>query len=117
LRVPSPLLQFASATYMAEVKSDRAGTRIFRHTEADFNGVQIYPGDTFQVVSIEIAIGHLEITSLTGLSRDEAFDLCMKGAIVAEAVIDGKALRTEKPIREIFSLAGGKPDAAFMAKQ
>jgi hypothetical protein len=108
LLVPSPLLKFASMTYAAEVKSDTVSARIFRHTEANFNGVQIHPGDTFQVVSVEVAIGHLEMSDLTGLNRQEAFDLCMNGTIVAEAVVDGNALRTEKPIREIFGLAGGR---------
>lgn len=107
LLVPSPLLKFASVHYMAEVKSERSGIRVFRHTEADFSNVPIFPGDPLQVVSIEIAIDHLEMKDLTGLSRQEAYDLVMNGVIVAEATVDGKFLRAEKPIREIFSLAGG----------
>jgi len=107
LLVPAPLLKFTSAIHMAEVKSERAGIRIFRHTEANFSKVQIFPGDTLQVVSIEIAIDHLEMKELTGLSRQEAYDLVMNGSIVAEATVDGKFLRADKPIREIFNLAGG----------
>ena len=49
----------------------------------------------------------LEIKELTGLSRQEVYDLTMNGVIVAEATVDGKLLRAEKPIREIFSLADG----------
>jgi hypothetical protein len=56
----------------------------------------------------DTAIDHLDMTDLTGLNPQEAFDVCMKLSIVAEAVVDGMPLRTEKPIREIVSLAGGK---------
>jgi hypothetical protein len=56
---------------------------------------------------VEVAIDHLEINELTGLSGQEAYDLTMNGVIVAEASVDGELLRAEEPIREIFSLAGG----------
>lgn len=88
-------------------KSERAGIRVFRYTEANFSNVPIFPGDSLQVVAVEIAIDHLEIKELTGLSRQEVYDLTMNGVIVAEATVDGKLLRAEKPIREIFSLADG----------
>jgi hypothetical protein len=107
LMVPPALLKFASATYMAEVKSERAGIRVFRRTEANFGNVPIFPGDSLPVVSVEIAIDHLEMKELTGLSRQEAHDLTMNGVIIAEATVDGKLLRAKKAIREIFSLAGG----------
>src|SRR5665213_652825 len=107
LMVPAALLKIASVTYIAEVKSERAGIRVFRHTEANFSNTPIFPGDSLQIVSVEIAIDQLEMQELTGLSRQEAYDLTMNGVIVAEATVDGKLLRAEKPIREIFSLAGG----------
>ena len=81
--VPTALLKFASVTYMAEVKSERAGIRVFRHTEASFGNTPILPGDLLPIVSVEIAIAHLEMKELTGLSRQEAYDLTMNGVIVA----------------------------------
>jgi hypothetical protein len=107
LVVPAALLKFASVTYMTEVKSERAGIRVFRDTEANFSNAPIFPGDSLQVVSVEIAIDHLEMKELTGLSRQEAYDLTMNGVIMAQATVDGKLLLAEKPIREIFGLAGG----------
>jgi hypothetical protein len=41
---------------------------VFRHTEANFSNVPIFPGDSLQVVAVEIAIDHLEI-KVTGGKR------------------------------------------------
>jgi hypothetical protein len=57
LVVPAALLKFASATYMAEVESERAGIRVFRHTETNFSNVPIFPGDSLQVVASEDSFG------------------------------------------------------------
>lgn len=90
LYVPECCISFSGGTrYAAEIPSDRVGYRKFRNTEKEHAGVKIHPGDTFQIISIEIALDHL--------SPEERLN-CSKLDLTAEAVLDGELFRTQKII-------------------
>jgi hypothetical protein len=95
LSVPKRCLSWTGATYLAEVESPEADYRKLRLTERHHNGVPIHPGDLFQIVSVEIAVGHL---------AQEDRDKCLKMEVLANAVVDGEALQTRKTVAELVSV-------------
>ena len=95
LSVPKLCLSWTGATYAAEVKSTEPDYRRFRYTERNHKRVPIYSGDRFQVVSIEIAVGHLAL---------ENQSKCLKMEIIADAEVDGEALQTRKTIAELIAV-------------
>jgi len=93
LTVPKDCLSFSSDHYMAEVKSDDPDHRKFRYTEKTHANVQIFPGDVFQIVSVEIAVGHLP---------PEVRTKCLNMLITADAVVDGEMLQVAKRVDEFI---------------
>jgi hypothetical protein len=78
---------------VAEIKSDEPGYRRFRRTEKIHGNVQIFPGDAVQIISIEIAVGHLSL---------EARTKCLNMLIKADAVVDGETLQIAKRVDEFI---------------
>jgi len=101
LLVPECCLTFNNAMYPAEIKPGEAGYRKFRHTERNHAAVSIHPGDRFQVISVEIAVGHLS-------SEDQT--KCLRQDLIAEAVVDGHVFRERKTISEL--IGGSERDRA-----
>jgi hypothetical protein len=93
LSVPKCCLTYQSAIYPAEVPSQDTNYRSFRHTEATHSRVAIHSGDTFQIISVEIAVGHL--------SGDEQ-RRCLEMEIIADAVADGELLQVRKVVAELM---------------
>jgi hypothetical protein len=97
--VPAACLTFQSAQYPSEIQPDMPGRRRFRHTEKNFSGVQIHPGDRLQVFSLDISIDQLKMVG-TYLAGDVEGTLREK--IVADAVVDGESLHVERSVAEVF---------------
>lgn len=95
LSVPKCCLSFNSAVYPFEIESRDANYRSFRLTEAHHNRVAIHHGDRFQVVSVDIAVAHL-------LREDQ--ERCLKMDVIADAVVDDRALQARKTVAELVSL-------------
>lgn len=93
LSVPKCCLTYQSALYAAEVPPRDSKYRSFRHTETAHSGVTIHNGDTFQIISVEIAIGHL--------SGDEQ-KRCLEMEIIADAAADGEVLQARKTVAELM---------------
>ena len=91
LSVPRLCLRFSSAHYMLEIKSEDAEYRRFRSSEENWGKVQIFPGDTLQVMSIEIAVDNLS---------EEDRKMCLKMHIRADAILDGESLYTQNTVEE-----------------
>ena len=97
--VPAACLTFESAKYPSEIQTDTPGRRRFRHTEKDCSGVQIQPGDGFQVFSLDLGIDQLKMVG-THLAGD--FEGTLTDKIVADAVVDGELLHVERSVAEVF---------------
>lgn len=97
--IPAPCLTFASATYPSEIRSDIAGHRKFRHTQQNFAGVRIHPGDRLQVFATELGIDQLRMRG-THLEGDVNAVLAEEISVVA--IVDGERFTAEKPVSEFF---------------
>jgi hypothetical protein len=75
------------------------GRSRFRHTEKNFSGVQIHPGDRLQVFSLDLGIDKLKMVG-THLAGD--FEGTLADKIVADAVVDGESLHVERSVSEVF---------------
>jgi len=94
LCVPECCISFSEGTrHTAEIPSNLAGYRKFRHTEKSHSGVQIFPGDTLQVVSVDIALDHLPA---------EQRLLCSKMELIAEVIVGDELFRTRKAIASLM---------------
>lgn len=102
--VPAACLTFESAKYPSEIQPDVPGRRRFRHTEKTSSGVQIHPGDKFQVFSLDIGIDQLKMVG-TYLAGD--FEGTLADKIVADAVVDGERLHVACTIAEVFQGISG----------
>lgn len=94
ISVPAATLTFSSSAYISELPPRTPGYRSFRGTEKSQGGVAIHSGDNFQVVSIEIAVGHL--------SAEERARV-MQMDVIGEAEADGEVLRIRRPLEELMS--------------
>jgi len=95
LKVPKLCLSWTSTTYVAEVKSNDPEYCRFRSTERNHSNVPIFPGDRFQIVSVEIAVGHL---------APEDQGRCLKMEITAETEVDGELLQARKSVAELMAV-------------
>jgi hypothetical protein len=93
LSVPMCCLTFNNAIQVAEIKSNEAGYRKFRYTEKNHTGVSIFPGDRFQVISVEIAVGHLS---------PEDQEKCRNTDLIADAIVDGRMFQVRKSIGDLI---------------
>jgi len=93
LSVPVGCLTHTTAVYPAEVSSSEPGYRKFRHTERNFSGVPIHPGDRLQIIGIDIATGHL---------APEEQGSCGKMSVVADAAADGEVLQVRRTVEELM---------------
>jgi hypothetical protein len=94
LNVPVKCLSFTNTRYNAEIKSADPMFRKFRHTEQHHNRAQIFPGDTPQVISIDISVAHL--------SPNERME-CLSMPIFADVLVNGELLRLSKLVSEYLS--------------
>jgi hypothetical protein len=78
---------------MAEIGSDQPGYRRFRYTEQNHTSVPIHPGDRFQIVSVDIAIGHLS---------DADRQRCLKMDVIASVEADGGAIQRRETVAELI---------------
>jgi len=92
LSVPKLCLSWTSGTYALEVASPDADYRRFRDTEHIHREAPIYPGDRLQMLSVDIAVGHLP---------PEDREKCLKMEITGIAAVDGEALQTRKTVAEL----------------
>jgi hypothetical protein len=95
LSVPKCCLTFNSAMYPSEVESRDANYRKFRHTEVHHRSVSIHQGDRFQVIAVEIAVGHL-----SQLDREK----CLRMDIIGDATVDDEALQARKTVAELMGI-------------
>jgi hypothetical protein len=93
LSVPRCCLSLSDPTFPAEVESHDPDRRKFRHTEQNHATVPIQAGDRYQVVSVEIAVGHL---------AQDIKERCLKMDVIADAEVDGEALQTRKTVAELM---------------
>lgn len=93
LTVPKCCLSFSAAAQAAEVPCDEPDYRRFRYSEKNHSNVQLFPGDTYQVVSTDIAVGHLS----PGVRSE-----CLYNVIKADAVVDGERLHVAKRVGEFI---------------
>ncbi|GEM_PF-3187165 len=95
LSIPKCCLTFNTAIYPAEVESRDMDYRKFRHTEAHHSRVSIHPGDRFQIIAVEMAVGHL---------AQEDREKCVKMDVIADATADGEALQARKTVAELMGI-------------
>ena len=100
LSVPAATLTFQSAHYQLEKESCDKGWRSFRSSEQTFSNVPIFPGDTLQLMSLEIGVDQLKMAG-TYLAGD--YEGTMKSKIVAEAWADDQHYRQEMVIGDAFT--------------
>jgi hypothetical protein len=93
LTIPKCCLSFQSATYPAEVQSRDPNYRRFRATELDRGRIPIHPGDPYQILSVDIAAGHLS---------EEDQEKCLNMEITVDAEVDGDALQVKKKVAELI---------------
>ena len=100
LTVPSACLTFESSSYYGEIPSQAAGQRTFRRTESDPGAITaILPGDKKQIIGFDLAIDQLK---MKGTQLEGDFEGVLKEKITVDAVVQGKLLRSEKSVGEIF---------------
>lgn len=97
--IPAACLTFTSARYPSEIISDVPERRRFRHTQDNFAGVRIHPGDRWQVFTTELGIDQLRMKG-TYLEGDA--DAVLADKIIVDALVEGDRLTAQKPISEIF---------------
>ena len=94
LNVPVKCVSFTNAKYIAEIRSADPMFRKFRYTEQHHNRAQIFPGDTLQVISIDISVAHL--------APEERIE-CLSMQIFADVLVNGQLLRLSKLVSEYLS--------------
>jgi hypothetical protein len=91
--VPKCCLSFNSAGQSSEIACGDAGWRKFRFTEESHGKVEIFPGDSSQIIAIDISVDHLP--------PDER-NRCLSQFIKAEVVVDGETLQMEQSIDDLI---------------
>lgn len=94
LSVPRCCLGFQSAVYPAEVQSHDPNCRRLRHTEHDWGDRPILPGDHLQVISVDVAVGHLSANQREGCLREE---------LIGDLVADGEAYQARATLSELLA--------------
>jgi len=92
LSVPKCCLTYNTAHYAAEIQSVDENYRRFRYTEINHR-VVIHQGDRFQIISINVAVGHLSPAEQ---------QKCMSMDVIADAVADGEVLQIRKTVAELM---------------
>lgn len=100
LSVPAATLTFQSAHFPLEKESRDKGWRSFRSSEQTFSNAPIFPGDTLQLMTLELGVDQLKMAG-TCLAGD--YEGTMKSKIVAEAWADDQHYRQEMVIADAFS--------------
>jgi len=94
ISVPADTLTFNSAGLSGGgVPARFDGYRSLRHTEEDFAGLPIHPGDPFQVISVEIAVDHLSAERRAEVLQME---------VIGDAEADGEALQVRKRLSDLM---------------
>ena len=97
--IPAACLTFASVVFPSEIRSDVVGRRRFRHTQDNFAGARIHPGDRWQVFTTELGIDQLR---MKGTYLEGDVDAVLADKIIVDALVEGDRLTAQKPISEIF---------------
>ncbi len=94
MSVPTCCLTFNDARQAAEIPPSERDYRRFRYTEKNHAGVSIHPGDRFQVISVDIAVGHLS---------PEDQEKCRKMDLIADAIVNGRMLQVRKRVADLMN--------------
>jgi hypothetical protein len=95
LSVPACCLTYNSAAYPSEIRARLDGYRSFRHTEKNHTGVSIHRGDRLQIISVDIAVGHL-----TESERQK----CLEMEVIVTADADDESSETRKTVAQLMDV-------------
>ncbi|MGH9717746.1 MAG: hypothetical protein ACRD4R_13605 [Candidatus Acidiferrales bacterium] len=93
LSVPRCCLGFQNSVYPAEVESRDPNYRKLRHTERDWGNRPIFPGDHLQVISVDVAVGHLSAGQR---------ETCLGEELIGDLVADGEAYQARATLSELL---------------
>lgn len=101
LSVPKACLTHASAAYLGEIrKEDEPNRRFFRVSSHDPGRVaMIFQGDKVPLFALDLGVDQLRMAG-TYLAGD--YEGTLLDRVIAEAVVEGELLRTERTIADIF---------------
>ena len=94
LYLDRPILTVSTSTPSGAVPTRRDDYRSFRHTEKEQGVVAIHPGDNFPVISIEIAVDHLQAER-----RAQVLGMDVVGDVEAGCEV----LQIRKPVSEVMA--------------
>jgi hypothetical protein len=102
LSVPRASLTHTSAAYVGEIRrEDEPNRRFFRVSSHDPGRVpMIFQGDKVPLFSLDLGVDQLRMTG-TYLAGD--YEGTLRDKVVAEAVVEGELLRTDRIVADIFA--------------
>ena len=95
LSVPVCCLTCNTAVYPSEIKPLLDGYRSFRHTEKNLTGVSIHQGDRLQIISVDLAVDHL---------NESERQKCLEMEVIVTAEGDDESAETRKTVAQLMGV-------------